>query len=241
MVNSSDYLAELEKRSKKRQEEFLNNIRTRLGRERSLIPPLHPFRGAPDFWLNYDLNQQERIELFMDNWRKVGGETTHVATMEEAKAYISDVIQTMEARYLLCFDQPELKEMNLSETCPRAEVTFWNPDKKGELLAKAAGTDIGIGVVDYAIAHTGTILAMSSPFKGRAISLLPTAFMAVIKAETIKTRMGDVLKEVRGLNEAGEMPAGVHFVTGPSRSADIENDLTIGVHGPGVMYAVIVG
>ena len=239
MANRSDYLAELEERSKQKQMDFLNNISTRLGRERPHTPPLHPFRGAPDFWLNYELTQKERIELFMENWRKVGGEAVHVATMEEAEAYISNVIQTMEARYLLCFDQPELKEMNWAGI--EAEVTFWNPDSQEELLAKAAGTDIGIGVVDYAIAHTGTILAMSSGSKGRAISLLPTAFMAVIKAETIKTRMGEVLKEVHGFNEAGEMPAGAHFVTGPSRSADIENDLTIGVHGPGVMYAVIVG
>ncbi|WP_134698488.1 LUD domain-containing protein [Ammoniphilus sp. YIM 78166] len=239
MAKPSDYLAELEVRSKQRQEEFLTNIRTRLGR--SNTPPVHPFRGAPDFWLNYDMSQQERIELFMENWRKVGGEAIHVATMEEAKGYISEVAQTMQARYLLSFDQPELLEMKLAEACPGTEVTYWNPDRKDELLARAAGTDIGIGIVDYAIAHTGTILAMSSPYKGRSISLLPTAFMAVIKAETIKTRMGEVLKEVHGLQEAGEMPAGVHFVTGPSRSADIENDLTIGVHGPGVMYAVVVG
>ncbi len=239
MAKSSGYLAELEERSKRRQEEFLNNIRTRLGR--SSNTPVHPFRGAPDFWLNYDLTQQERIDLFMENWRKVGGEAIQVGSMEEAKTYISDVTQTMQARYLLCFDQPELVEMKLAQTCPGTDVTFWNPDRESELLAKAAGTDIGIGIVDYAVAHTGTILAMSNPYKGRAISLLPTAFMAVIKAETIRTRMGEVLKEVRGLHEAGEMPAGVHFVTGPSRSADIENDLTIGVHGPGVMYAVVVG
>ncbi|WP_179292148.1 LUD domain-containing protein, partial [Paenibacillus campinasensis] len=44
------------------------------------------------------------------------------------------------------------------------------------------------------------------------------------------------------LDEAGreQLPAGVHFISGPSRSADIENDLTIGVHGPGIVYAILV-
>ena len=45
------------------------------------------------------------------------------------------------------------------------------------------------------------------------------------------------------LDEQGreELPAGVHFISGPSRSSDIENDLTIGVHGPGIVYAIILG
>ncbi|MEW9671019.1 lactate utilization protein C [Ammoniphilus sp. 3BR4] len=237
----SDYLAELEQVSKQRQEAFMKNIAGRLGRERCTKPPEHPFRGAPPFWASYDLSLEEKISLFMENWQKVGGEATRVSNMEEAKAYIRNVVKSMEARYLLCFDQPELSSMELEDQGPDVEVTYWNPEREEELLAKAAGSDIGIGVVDYAVAHTGTILVMSSPFKGRATSLLPTAFMAIIKADRLKTRLGEALKEVSQLNQQGEMPAGVHFVTGPSRSADIENDLTIGVHGPGVMYAVIVG
>ncbi|RXT13534.1 LUD domain-containing protein [Ammoniphilus sp. CFH 90114] len=235
-----DYLVELEKESKRRQAEFINHIAKRLGRDQTTKPPEHPFRGAPEFWKEYNLSLEEKVQLFMENWEKVGGEVTRVSTMEEAGSYIHHVIRTMEAKYLLCFDQEELKDLSLESARSNVEVTFWNPDQE-DLLNKAAGADIGIGVVDFAIAHTGTVLAMSSPFKGRAISLLPTAFMAIIKADRLRTRLGEVLKEVSYRNDDGAMPAGVHFVTGPSRSADIENDLTIGVHGPGVMYAVIVG
>jgi L-lactate dehydrogenase complex protein LldG len=64
--------------------------------------------------------------------------------------------------------------------------------------------------------------------------------MAIIPVERLVTRLGEIMVH---FDEGGResLPAGIHFISGPSRSADIENDLTIGVHGPGVVYALIVG
>jgi L-lactate dehydrogenase complex protein LldG len=64
--------------------------------------------------------------------------------------------------------------------------------------------------------------------------------MAIIPVECLKTRMGEVMTHFDGARRE-DLPAGIHFITGPSRSSDIENDLTIGVHGPGIVYALIVG
>lgn len=240
MSNPTDYLTKLDQEARIKQETFMNNIANRLGKKRSIEAPVHPYRGAPDFWKKVELSLEERISLFSENWERVSGEVCRVPDMKAAEQYIRNTIRTMEARYLLCWDQEELSNMGLEKE-PGVELTFWNPDQKEELLTKAAGTDIGIGIVDYGVAHTGSIVALSGPSKGRSVSLLPTAFIAIIKAESIKTKLGEVMKEVSQVNEMGAMPAGVHFITGPSRSADIENDLTIGVHGPGIMYAIIVG
>lgn len=239
MSKATDYLAKLDQEARAKQETFMNNIAERLGRKRCTEAPIHPFRGAPDFWKQVEMSLEERIQLFSENWTKVGGEVCRVPNMKAAEEYIREKIRSMEARYLLCWDQEEVVSMGLdSET--GVELTVWNPIRKEELLTKAAGTDIGIGVIDYGVAHTGSIVALSGPSKGRSVSLLPTAFIAIIKAETIKTKLGEVMMEVSEINRNGAMPAGVHFITGPSRSADIENDLTIGVHGPGIMYAIIV-
>jgi len=63
--------------------------------------------------------------------------------------------------------------------------------------------------------------------------------MAIIPVERMVTRLGEILVQ---FDQAGreQLPAGIHFISGPSRSADIENDLTIGVHGPGIVYALLV-
>jgi L-lactate dehydrogenase complex protein LldG len=141
-------------------------------------------------------------------------------------------------------DHPLLEEMRVDVRLKQAEVHVWKQET-GEsgglsrLLEKAAGADLGIAVVDFAIAHTGTVVIASGPSQGRSISLLPTAFMGIVKASAIKTRMGEVLREIAAWNGNG-LPAGIHFITGPSRSADIENDLTIGVHGPGIVCALVL-
>ncbi len=86
----------------------------------------------------------------------------------------------------------------------------------------------------------GTIVVASSADKGRSVSLLPNVLIAVIPAERMYTRLGEAMSRVASI-PAERFPAGVHFISGPSRSSDIENDLTIGVHGPGAAYALIVG
>jgi L-lactate dehydrogenase complex protein LldG len=227
--------------NKETQNAFIGRITERLGRKQPVEPPRHPFRGAPDFWKEYELSSEQRIQLFMENWQRVGGETVRVQNMNEAQAYIAHTVRSMQARYLIRWGQPLLEAMELEKECPGIETTIWHPDRSNELLGKAAGADIGLGIIDYAVAHTGSIVTLSGLDQGRSVSLLPTAFIAVVPADNIKTKLGDVMKEIGELHRQSGLPSGVHIITGPSRSADIENDLTIGVHGPGIMYAVVVG
>lgn len=118
-------------------------------------------------------------------------------------------------------------------------MTVWDPSDPDDMKRRAAGADIGVIVADYAVSATGSVVTMSASGKGRTVSLLPTVLMAVIPASVVKTRLGEVMEQIRGIG-FNAMPAGIHFISGPSRSADIENDLTIGVHGPGVVYALVV-
>jgi L-lactate dehydrogenase complex protein LldG len=64
--------------------------------------------------------------------------------------------------------------------------------------------------------------------------------MAILPVERLQTRLGEVMIRFDASGRES-LPAGIHFISGPSRSSDIENDLTIGVHGPGVVYALLVG
>ncbi len=237
----SAFLQQLERQSREKQAAFMQNIANRLGRASILTEkPEHPYKGAPQFWREYELDQERRIALFQENWTKAGGHTCRLADMEAVKQLIQTKARELQARLIIQQNQPELSAFGLQDGLPECDVVVWHPHDRDALLTTSAGADIGIAVVDHAIAHTGTILVTSSPETGRSVSLLPTAFIAIIPVERLHTRLGEVLTHFDG-RKRESFPAGIHFISGPSRSADIENDLTIGVHGPGVVFALLVG
>lgn len=183
---------------------------------------------------------EERIALFQENWTKAGGHVHRVASLQEAGQFITEQARQWNARLLLRQNQPECAALGLETALPKTKIVVWNPTENDKLLQIAAGADIGVTVADHAVAYTGSIVVTSSANSGRSVSLLPTVMIAIVPVERIRTRLGEALAHFDG-RARETFPAGIHFISGPSRSADIENDLTIGVHGPGVVFAVVVG
>ncbi|WP_094096107.1 LutC/YkgG family protein [Paenibacillus physcomitrellae] len=242
-----EWLDQLRRESLAKQEKFMNGIAGKLGRPRVTEKPEHPFRGAPDFWNSFEWPMEERIERFTANFQSAGGHVARCLTMEEAKTFIADKARETSAKYIIRQDQPELDALGLENELPEAKLTVWNHGQEPaehaqeeDWKARAAEADMGIVLVDYATAYTGSMTVLSSKAKGRSVSLLPTILMAILPVERLRTRLGETLVH---FDRAGRdnLPAGIHFISGPSRSADIENDLTIGVHGPGIVYAILVG
>lgn len=235
-----EWLAQLAEASRAKQRTFIDGISAKLRRPRALTPPQHPYRGAPDFWQTFEWSELERIERFTENFKSAGGHVVRLSDLDAVKQFITDKATELSAKSIIRQRQPELDALRIEEALPGAKVSTWNSDPAEAWKARAAEADIGVVAADYAAAYTGSITVLSSKDKGRSVSLLPTVLLAIVPIERLKTRLGEVLIN---FDEAGRenLPAGIHFISGPSRSADIENDLTIGVHGPGIVYALIVG
>ena len=125
-------------------------------------------------------------------------------------------------------------------------VSFWNtePLKSLEFTPETdlASADIGITGADFAIADTGTLVLLSGPQQPRLTSLLPPVHIAILKKENIVSNIHALfakLGESYGKNY-DELCACISFITGPSRTADIELNLTLGVHGPGRAIVIII-
>jgi L-lactate dehydrogenase complex protein LldG len=99
-----------------------------------------------------------------------------------------------------------------------------------------ASAEIGVTGCDAAIAETGSLVLLSGPGKPRAASLLPPVHLAIVRRRDLRSSMGEFFNE-RATSIADA--ACCSFITGPSRTADIELTLTVGVHGPGKVIVVV--
>lgn len=115
-----------------------------------------------------------------------------------------------------------------SATCGGGSVTR---------MAKASGA--GMTCAAYGIADSGTIVVCSGEAGGRVESLLPPLHLALLQATDIVPGLPELLAALHG-DARFEKSSAVTFITGPSRTADIELTLTIGVHGPKQLFVVIV-
>ena len=97
---------------------------------------------------------------------------------------------------------------------------------------------VGITGCFCAVAETGTLMMTSSPDTPAAVSLLPETHIAVVRASRIVPYMEDAWNLARA--ELGSLPRAVNFISGPSRTGDIEQTIVLGAHGPYRVHLVIV-
>ena len=108
-------------------------------------------------------------------------------------------------------------------------------------VSSGAGRDEDAAALSVAIcgvAETGSLMLLSSAQSPSTLNFLPDLHMIVVEATTILGGLEDAFGRLRAI---GETPRTVNFITGPSRSADIEQTLQLGAHGPRRLHVFIVG
>ncbi len=100
------------------------------------------------------------------------------------------------------------------------------------------GDPVGVTGAFAAIAETGTLVLASGPGTPASVSLLPETHVAIVPAARIVTHMEQAWDLARG--ELRELPRAINFVSGPSRTADIDQTIVLGAHGPYRVHIVLV-
>lgn len=168
--------------------------------------------------------------LFVQNFEKLSGKPFVV---RNTAAVVPALEELLVNKNVVASNAPFLRVCGVTGL-PQVHSGFTDRD---ELRTACAGADIGITSADYALAATGSFVMIASPNEARLVSLLPPVHVAVIPQSRIVANLDELLSLVP---KPADITSSMVLITGPSRTADIEQILVRGVHGPGEVYAVIV-
>jgi L-lactate dehydrogenase complex protein LldG len=211
-------------------EQILGDVRRALGRA-SGQPPRFEAAPLPAPALRIPLNDRNlSTDLFGQKFENLGGKLFRV---RDCAAVVPAVAELLAQKSAVASNSPFLRKCGITGL-PQVHSAFTDRE---ELKAACAACDIGITSVDYALAATGSFVMLSSHNEARLVSLLPPAHLAIIPRSLILANLDELLGTIP---LPAEQTSSMVLITGPSRTADIEQILVRGVHGPGEVYAVIV-
>ncbi len=165
------------------------------------------------------MKNEEVIHVFMENAVKVAAEPTRVNGMSHLNEVLALVLANETAIYC-----PEMTEIEKSVKI--------DTERRVDTFGDATAT---VEEVVAGIAETGSIVVTSADGRAVQASLLPAHHVAILSADNIFPSLDDFFAHIEN-----NPPTNITLITGPSRTADIELTLTIGVHGPEKVSILVV-
>ena len=199
----------------------IENIRRSLGRTSQTSPVPRP--------AIYQSRQPEtndaEIETFLNEVKKLSGVGKKLSPSEIDSA-LQAIVEEQNIRKATVWETPHLRQLGVTEILNSLGVELVSPNAGKHEMALC---DLGITEADYLLPETGTLVLRSSAEQPRGVSLLPRIHLAIVRPEMLRADMHQVFAEAKGQHY-------LVFITGPSRTADIELTVTLGVHGPKNLY-----
>jgi L-lactate dehydrogenase complex protein LldG len=226
-------------------DEILGDIRRGLygDRARKGEPPPsreedRDFRAEVEAISNDNIHSDDSmLEQFIDELLNVNAEVRRVNSRDELKSSITELVREKEITSFALWESDYLNALGLKSLLKEEGSALRKSSDKNAL----AQAEIGITDVDYAIADTGTLVLLTDGKRPRGVSLLPPIHLAIVREDKLIRNISElfiILKQQ--LDNSSDISSCMTFITGPSRTADIELNLTLGVHGPKELYVFIV-
>ncbi len=171
-------------------------------------------------------------ESFKKNLENVNGHCIHTSKEDLGKV-ITELFKEHGIDSISLFESPMLKEAGVIPTLQQNGITVHT-----DHIRLHAETDKGgLSEAQHGIAELGTIVQEQDDADGRIVATMPEYYIGIVKGSTIVPTYDDMFDI---LSEMQKIPNYVGFITGPSRTADIECVGTVGVHGPIEVSIIVV-
>jgi L-lactate dehydrogenase complex protein LldG len=196
-----------------------------------------------------DTTEQELLEVRAHIAKKARGPMPSIARENPLQRFISECerLKTTVDTVAALKDVPQAMAAYLRQNALKMSVVGW-PSLSGlnwheadiQYENRLANANDMVGVTDCfcAIGETGTLLLLSSPTTPKLHALLPETHICIVSKQRIVATMEDAFQLLR--EEKGTLPRATFLVSGPSRTADIEQTIVIGAHGPYRVHVILV-
>ena len=235
--------------------EFLERIRREARRTDGLFTaatatrPARPEEAAEAVRRQMAERWPEALDLFRREFDRVGGVFHRAADPAEVPSVVLEIAREEGATAVVTWDpavlgldlRPRLGAEGLSVAVATSDPA--DEAARRRHREESARAQIGVTGADLVLAETGTLILLSGRGRPRSTSLLPDTHVAVFDRSRLVESLAQVgiLLEALHVDPARSMSgAMINFITGPSRTADIELTLTRGVHGPKHVHAIFV-
>jgi len=210
----------------------IENVRRSLGRTAQISSPQGTPLSPRPATLPPRLpgSSDSEIDRFLEELKKLSAVGKKL-TASEINPELRQVATEQDIRRATVWDTPYLKQLGLTGTLHSLGVELVSPNADKHEMALC---DLGITEADFLLPETGTLVLRSSAEKPRAVSLLPRVHLAIVRPDMLRADLHQVFAESKDHHY-------LVFITGPSRTADIELTLTLGVHGPKNLYVWMMG
>jgi L-lactate dehydrogenase complex protein LldG len=166
-------------------------------------------------------------ELFKARAEELTVMVLRAASSKEAANLIIEQIRQLQVQKIAATPMTMVDDSALEAYAPSENLDFTRQLNKRTIEQ----ADMGISEFDLGIAQLGCIVQDASDLHTRLVSMLPPIHLALLRTSALVESFGDALEVIEKAYK-GNIPPYLSFITGPSKTADIERELTIGVHGP---------
>lgn len=189
--------------------------------------------------------REDLISRFESELYRVGGKFCRCQTADAAISYIRALAESKGAKSAVGWNSDLLAQPEIIETIIASGISFTDDNRAGQgddFIKTAIDAGFGISGVDYALAETGTLVVLAGEGRARSASLLPPVHVALVRPDQFINGLDDLFPLLRYQMETSQrgMSSAVTFITGPSRTADIELTLVVGVHGPQELHVLLL-
>ncbi|MCF8368226.1 MAG: lactate utilization protein [Bacteroidales bacterium] len=175
----------------------------------------------------YEDFSEQRDIVFAEEFTKMGGKFIYCESHEELKRNLQSLSREKGFKEIFCRD-PEIIEILNSIGIP-------NFKEEEKLL----GLDAGITQCELLVARFGSILISSKQISGRRLNVYPETHIVIARSDQIVFELKEAINHMKE-KYGKHLPSMMTFITGPSRTADIEKTLVMGAHGPKELYLLLI-